>query len=318
MRRGFDSEVLDSRVLESGASEPITGNMLVDPVVVFRSVGRPACDERAFVLTAVLIDNEIMAEPAGFALRVSHRQSAHAAHHLRQYDEERRRPRPRVPAMAQHPHAWRGSAIYAAVLLIAAVLAANHPFSRDLFEVGTVRGSMLASGQWWRAFTALTLHWDFEHLLGNLGAGALFGFFTARQLGNGRAWLLVLLAAGCANLFEVTLVGKEYVSAGASTAVFASVGLLAAHTWRTRRGFGLPGWRQAAPLIGGLLLLAWLGTEGQNTDVLAHALGFLFGGLAGVAMAAPWGARQLSRLPQSVAGISTLAALALCWGLALA
>jgi len=291
--------------------------MLVDPVVVFRSVRRPACDERAFVLTAVLIDNEIIEEPTGFALCVDQRQAAHATHHLHQYDEERRRPRPRLPAMRQHPHAWRGAAVYAALIVLVAIAAATHAFARDLFDAGAVRGTMLASGEWWRAFTALTLHWDLEHLLGNLGAGVLFGYFAARQLGNGRAWLLVLLAAGSANLVEVMLVSPEYISAGASTAVFATVGLLAAHTWRTRRGFGLPGWRQAAPLIGGLMLLAWLGTEGENTDVLSHALGFTFGALAGLVCATTPGARLLERIPQWIAGVAVPAWLALCWSLAL-
>jgi membrane associated rhomboid family serine protease len=292
--------------------------MLADPVVVYRSVRRPACDERAFVLTAVLIDNEVLEEPAGFALCVDQRQAAHATHHLHQYDEERRRPRPRLPAMRQYPHAWQGSVAYAAVMVLVAIAAATHAFTRDLFDAGAVHGAMLATGQWWRAFTALTLHWDLEHLLGNLGAGSLFGYFAARQLGAGRAWLLVLLAAGIANLVEVTLVSNSYVSAGASTAVFATVGLLAAHTWRTRRGFGLPGWRQAAPLIGGLLLLAWLGTEGENTDVLSHGLGFAFGAVAGLAAATQAGARLLERIPQALAGAAVLGWLSLCWSLALA
>lgn len=291
--------------------------MLPDPVVVFRSARQKPCDERAFVLTAVLIDSEIIPEPGGFALCVAHRQSAHAAHHLHQYEEERRRPRPRMPAMVQHPHAWRGSVVYAIAIVLVAFAAANHVFARDLFDAGAVHGAMLAHGEWWRAFTALTLHWDLQHLLGNLGAGVVFGFFASRQLGSGRAWLLVLLSAAAANFIEVPLVSQEFVSAGASTAVFAIVGLLAAHTWRTRRGFGLPGWRQAAPLIGGLLLLAWLGTEGENTDVLAHGLGFACGALAGLGAATKQGAALLERIPQPIAGAAALAMLAMAWWLAL-
>lgn len=292
--------------------------MLADQVVVFRSARRPACDERAFVLTAVLIDNQVIAEPGGYALCVDQRLAAHAAHHLHQYDEERGRPRPRLPAMRQHPHAWRGSVVYAAALVMLAIAAAAHVSARDLFDAGAVQGTMLAKGEWWRAFTALTLHWDLQHLLGNLGAGTLFGFLAARQLGNGHAWLIVLLAAGLANLLEVPLVGNEHVSAGASTAVFATVGLLAAHTWRTRRGFGLPGWRESAPLIGGLMLLAWLGTEGQNTDVLSHGLGFAAGAAAGLCAASATGARLLERIPQHMAGAAALAWVSLCWWLALA
>lgn len=292
--------------------------MLLDPVVVFRSARQKPCDERAFVLTAVLIESQVIAEPGGFALCVAQRQSAHAAHHLHQYEQERRRPRSRVPAMVQHPHAWRGSVAYAIAIVVVALAAANHLFPRDLFDAGAVRGTMLADGEPWRAFTALTLHWDLEHLLGNLGAGVVFGYFAARQLGNGRAWLLVLLSAAAANVIEVLLVPHGFVSAGASTAVFAIVGLLAAHTWRTRRGFGLPGWRQAAPLIGGVMLLAWLGTEGENTDVLAHGLGFACGALTGIAAATRRGAAWLERVPQRVAGAGALLLPLVAWWLALA
>jgi membrane associated rhomboid family serine protease len=203
------------------------------------------------------------------------------------------------------------------VVILVAFAAINHAVLRDLFDAGAARGNMLTSGQWWRAFTALTLHWDIQHLLGNLGAGGLFGYLAAKQLGNGHAWLLTLIAAGTANLIEVTVVADTYVSAGASTAVFAIVGLLAAHTWRTRRGLGLPGWRQAAPLIGGVLLLAWLGTAGEHTDVLSHALGFACGGVAGVAAATQRGSRLLQRVPQAVAGVAASMWLALCWWLAL-
>jgi membrane associated rhomboid family serine protease len=291
--------------------------MLVDPVVVFRSMSRAACDERAFVLTAVLIDNEIAEEAQGHALLVSARQAAHATHHLHQYDRERPRTRPRFPAMVRHKEAWRGAVGYALVVIFAAMAAVWHWFDADLFMAGAAQSALMLEGQWWRAWTALTLHWDMEHLLGNLGAGALFGYFAAQQLGNGRAWLLVLIAAGAANLVEALMVPGDFLSAGASTAVFATVGLLAAHTWRTRRGFALPGWRRAAPLIGGVLLLAWLGTAGEHTDVLSHGLGFVTGIAAGLLAASTAGARLLERVPQRAAAVFTLGWLGLCWVLAL-
>jgi len=161
------------------------------------------------------------------------------------------------------------------------------------------------------------LHWDFEHLLGNLMGGALFGYFAGQQLGNGRAWLLITLGAGIANLIETTMVADAFVSAGASTAVFAAVGLLAAHTWLQRRAFGLPRWRRIAPLIGGLLLLAWLGTEGEHTDVLSHGLGFTCGAVLGAACVTKIGAAWMQRLPQRWAAAMTLGVIALSWLLAL-
>jgi membrane associated rhomboid family serine protease len=291
--------------------------MLIDPVVVYRSARRAACDERAFVLTAVLIANEVVEVGGEFALLVGQREAAHAAHHLHQYEEERRRPRPKSPPLKLYPHAWRGTVVYALLLIAISLVAAQHWFTSDLFAVGAADRSALHGGQWWRAWTALTLHWDLEHLLGNLVAGAVFGYFAAQQLGNSRAWLLITLGAGVANLIESTLVSDGFVSAGASTAVFAAVGLVAAHAWRQRRAFVLPGWRRIAPLIGGVMLLAWLGTEGEHTDVLSHGLGFACGAVLGALGETRLASAWLERLSQRWAAGVAVAMIALCWVLAL-
>lgn len=269
------------------------------------------------MLTAVQIPSEVSFEDGQFALLVAHRQAAHAAHHLHQYDGERRHVRPRIPPVKHHPGAWRGALAYALVLLLVAFIGAQHLPGLDLFAQGAMSGEAVQAGEWWRAWTALTLHWDAEHLLGNLGFGALFGFFAAQQFGNGRAWLLVMLGAGAANLFEGALLSPEYISAGASTAVFAAVGLIAANTWQMRRAHHVPGWRRAAPLVGGIMLLAWLGTEGEHTDVLSHGLGFAAGLVLGLLSGTRPGERLLARIPQALAGAVILAWLAGCWALAL-
>lgn len=291
--------------------------MLIDPVVVYRSARRAACDERAFVLTAVLIANEVAEDDGGFVLLVGQREAAHAAHHLHQYEEERRRPRPKPPPLKLYPQAWRGILVYTLLLIAVSLIAAQHWVTPDLFDVGAADRSAVHAGQWWRAWTALTLHWDLEHLLGNLVAGTVFGYFAAQQLGNGRAWLLITLGAGIANLIESTLVADGFVSAGASTAVFAAVGLIAAHAWRQRRAFVIPGWRRIAPLIGGVMLLAWLGTEGEHTDVLSHGLGFVCGATLGALGQTHVGSTWLERISQRWAAALTIAVIAVCWMLAL-
>jgi len=74
-------------------------------------------------------------------------------------------------------------------------------------------------------------------------------------------------------------------SIGASTAVFAALGLLVAYTWR--RGFfrDTP-WRgRIAPIVAGLGLLAFTGTSGENTDLGAHLFGFIMGFGSGLVLA---------------------------------
>ncbi|MCE1226661.1 MAG: hypothetical protein LWW87_09280 [Geobacteraceae bacterium] len=44
--------------------------------------------------------------------------------------------------------------------------------------------------------TALTLHADLQHLLGNLTIGGLFVFLLCRETGTGLSWFLLLAAGG--------------------------------------------------------------------------------------------------------------------------
>jgi membrane associated rhomboid family serine protease len=146
-------------------------------------------------------------------------------------------------------------------------------------------------------------------------------------LGVGHAWLLTLLAASSSNLIEGWLGAADYRSVGASTAVFAAVGLLAAHEWR-QRGRGAQSWaRRAAPLVVGIALLGLLGSGGGlpeqgpeatgGTDLFAHALGFALGAVVGAFIAVPRINAVLRRVPQWVSGVSAVVLCAVAWGLAL-
>jgi len=302
------------------------------PVVVFRAASRQACEERAFVLTAVGIDSQVDVEAEGYCLLVEQPVMAHAHHHLWQYEEERRRrPAPVTPVRPQ-PLAWRGSILYCILLLLPPILLAQGWFRIDPYESATLNPALVRGGEWWRALTALTLHWDFQHLLGNLGSGALLGYSAAQVWGNARAWLLVLVAATAANFIEASLgVSNGYVSAGASTAVFAALGLVAAAAWRARgRQFGSPLTRWA-PLVAGVAMLGFFGAgssvpvaglpqpqllpfeEPVSTNVLSHLLGFLCGVGLGAVAAGVRGSRMLAALPTWVAVMLTVAPLLLAW-----
>jgi membrane associated rhomboid family serine protease len=110
----------------------------------------------------------------------------------------------------------------------------------------------------------------------------------------------------------------EHRSIGASTAVFAALGLLTAFTWR--RGFlrETP-WRgRIAPIVAGIGLLAFTGTAGENTDLLAHLFGFVDGFVGGVVLARwahlEW--LQRRRVQSLCAGIAALTVLgAWVWAL---
>jgi membrane associated rhomboid family serine protease len=288
--------------------------------VLYASASRAECEERAFILAAVGIAAVIDSDGLSYRLAVETALAASATHHLDAWDRERRaaqRPLPAAAAPRVHAGAWLGCLAYVAVLLGISAMLSTVPAPVASFARGTLEGAAVQSGQWWRAWTALTLHWDAPHLIANIGAGVWFGFLAARQIGVGTAWLLIVTGAAAANLFDALLGPPSYVSAGASTMVFAALGLLAAHSWRSR--LYLPQRRALrwAPLVGGVVLLGWFGSAGEGTDMVAHALGFSCGGLLGVAVAIPVVAAAFERLPQWLSAAAALGSLLLAWWCAL-
>ena len=154
-------------------------------------------------------------------------------------------------------------------------LAGHHPV--DWKTLGNAHAGKIMDGQWWRLITALTLHADWQHLLGNLLIGGIFISRLCRDLRSGPAWLLLLAAGTLGNLVNAWLQSPAHRAVGASTAIFGAVGTLAAismvryrHNLRRRR-------RWTLPVAAALGLLAMLGAGGENTDLGAHLFGFLFG-----------------------------------------
>ncbi|MDE2219185.1 MAG: rhomboid family intramembrane serine protease [Gammaproteobacteria bacterium] len=292
--------------------------MIEDLREVYRSTSHPACRDRALVLTAVNIENIMLTEGVDCLLCVDAADATRALAHLRQYEAENHAvPVVRVAARV-YPFAWAGAIVYALVLLGVAFAIANGYWRPEAFENGALDAGLVQQGQWWRAWTALTLHLDANHIVANLGGGIWFGYLAARQLGSGRAWLYIVTGAALANLLEGLLGPAAHRSVGASTAVFTALGLMAAHSWRTRLPLRQSWARRWAPLVAGTVLLGWLGTAGEGTDVVAHLMGFLVGCLLGATAGVPAVARRLERLPQWLAGAAALAALAIAWACALA
>lgn len=150
----------------------------------------------------------------------------------------------------------------------------------DLKELGTAHAENIVSGQWWMTVTALTLHADLPHLLGNLTIGGIFIILLCRELGSGLAWTLLLASGAFGNLLNAWLQSPDHRSVGASTAVFGAVGILAAISAVRYRNQLRQRW--FVPVAAGLALLAILGTEGKQTDLGAHLFGFVTGICFGV------------------------------------
>ncbi len=243
------------------------------------------CADLAFVLSAVGIPHERRTTATGASLWVAPEDHPRAARELGAYLRENRRQAPPAVVWPSHPHPMYGVIGYAFVLIAVTLAAVMHAGDRGWVSAGVLDAGFLARGEWWRVFTALTLHADVLHLLSNLAFGALFGYPAARLFGPGVAWLLILLGGGLAYGIDAILHPPEHHLLGASTAVFTALGLIAAYGWRRHMRNWSRWMRNASPLIGGLALLAFTGTGGENTDLLAHLAGFVVGSATGAACA---------------------------------
>lgn len=268
------------------------------------------------MLHAVGIGSQVVPYGELWSLVVPPQSSTAATNHLRGYERENP-PKRRVLARPEqmHPRAWIGPVVFVLVMVLIAWLAGHRTFATNWFAAGVLDTAAVRGGEPWRTVTALTLHFDVSHLLSNLGFGAFFGWLAAQLLGPGVAFGGAVAAAGLANALNASVQPASHVSAGASTMVFALLGLLAAYAWRRRADSGERWAYRWAPLIAGVFLLGFMGVGGENTDVLAHLTGFMTGGVTG------WWLGRLPRIPgpriQWLTGLASLAVIAGAWALAL-
>lgn len=153
-----------------------------------------------------------------------------------------------------------------------------------LEEIGAMDSQKVMTGELWRIGTALFLHADVAHLTANLVSGFFVLSAVLTSLGRLRGALLLLLSSLVANA-SVALLGaaSTYRSLGASTGIFAGLGLLTGTALRSSgRRTGLFRWRGLfLPLAAGLTLLGLFGAGETHTDVTAHAAGFMSGLISG-------------------------------------
>ncbi|MBL8266342.1 rhomboid family intramembrane serine protease [Steroidobacter sp.] len=286
-------------------------------VEVFRSLRMPECDQQSLVLSAVGIHSWTVVRGGMFVVAVEEGSEALARHHLLAVAREANIPVPTPKLPKLRPRAWNGSILYALVMMIVAYAAGSGAFGLDWLETGALNGAIPSSHEWWRVVTALTLHADVGHLLSNLMFGTVLGYLASRSLGNGVAWAAILVGAMMGNALDALWMPEQQRSIGASTAVFAALGILSAYAWTLESATNLRWAKRLGPLIAGVILLGFLGAGGERTDVVAHVTGFASGCLLGVGLGKTPERRFDSRVLQLATGAFTLATLAVAWMCAL-
>ena len=287
------------------------------PETVFRTLDRRTCQDAALVLEALGLHPVVHELGDQWTIDVAPRDAAQARRELGAWQAENRSVRPETPPREPVADGRPGVLAYVLVVIAVALAVTNFALDRDWLAAGGVDGAAMRAGEWWRAFTALTLHAGVEHMAGNIFFGGLFGWAAGRYLGSGVAWLLILLAGASGNIINVAIMGETHRSIGASTAVFAALGLLGSLGWAGRRHSAKGRIYRWGPIIAAVALLAYTGAGGERTDIGAHIWGFVAGLAAGL-LAARMPPALLSRgRLQAVAGAAALATIVLAWALAL-
>ncbi len=276
---------------------------------------RDALTDASLVLTAVGIEHRLEKAEGQWHLLVDELDAHRASAELQRYHDENRVnvAAPSGPRVLER--GWMGVFGYLLVIWLLPTLEGYNAFDWDWRGRGSMHAQSVLDGQWWRTVTALTLHADLAHLLGNSLFGAAFGLYIGRYLGSGFGWLLILLAGAAGNAANAFVQPDHFRSIGASTATFGALGLGATFFWR-RGYFSGRNWkRNFAPVFAGIALLAYTGVGDENTDVVAHFMGFIAGTLLGAA-AASVDLRRLGRSGQYLAGLLALSVVAIAWTLA--
>lgn len=279
-----------SRAPAAEVDDAIPGLVALGPVHTERKVR-----DWALVLQSMSTWHVIRRTHAGWVVLVRDEDYPAASGSIDRYEAENRDWPPR-PARERTRHASSPLVpivflVLAAFLLITGPAGANSAW----FERGVAVSSRVLGSEPWRAVTALTLHADAVHAMGNAISGTVFVSALQRRIGTGGA-VLATLASGIvgnvANAVYHQLTVGHHASLGASTAIFGAIGLLAAtQLVLDRPGHGAkrerPWTEIAGPIVGGFALLGALGAGGERTDLGAHFFGFLAGVVIGLAVAFP-------------------------------
>lgn len=233
--------------------------------------------EYSLVLKSLEISHDFHASAEGYYISIASIDQERALEALRSYEIENQHWPPRSKR-EKLPYASTQSGIWLALILALFFLITGPVSSRSVwFEHGTAVSKQITHGAIWQAATALTLHADTAHILGNAVAGGVFFSSVHKRLGTGRGLFFTLAAGIAGNVANAFFQEPTHRSIGASTAVFAAIGILVGTQFLTNERNGSHRWvERAKPWVGGFVLLGLLGASPQS-DIWAHFWGLACG-----------------------------------------
>jgi len=206
-----------------------------------------------------------------------------------------------IPSRQRAPRRWAVPLLFVLlwICFLAVAILPDPQQQRLMLDWGALSGGLAAPAEWMsalrdgrllRLFTALFLHADWAHLLGNLVFLLIFGLSAERAMGPWRLLALFLFGGAVANLAAAIAIGTpDRLIIGASGAVSALIGAYLALFPGAKLGVVVPLGLflqfvkvPAALLIGVWALLqlvfTFIGPAFGAVAWSAHLAGFAFGG----------------------------------------
>lgn len=169
------------------------------------------------------------------------------------------------------------------------------------------RAQVLGHGEWWRLFTATTLHGSPGHLIGNLVTFLIVGFLLEPMIGIG--WFAALYFTGgfAGAVLSTMLNAPDALSVGASGAIMATLAALFILSFHA----GAPRPNLMRRVAAGSLfpaLMPAVARGGTITDVNAHLGGCMAGAVLAFIILIAWNDEE-----ENLPGRSIAATIAGCW-----
>ncbi|MDB6058766.1 MAG: Rhomboid family protein [Verrucomicrobiales bacterium] len=254
--------------------------MNTEPTFI-RARSRRQVMDWGLVLASQGIDAAIVRENDTWALAVAPHEYDRAIKAVDQYVTENRG--------WKWQHSLPGSDLFFhwGALLWALAIGAIYYWSMVQFPqmkiAGAVDSDLVHAGQWWRLFTAVSLHADMSHLMANMTTGVILLGFAMARFGPGPAVLATYVAGVLGNVAGLYLYHGEHRSLGASGMVMAALGILAVQSFALWHKDHSARQLVARAFFAAVLILILIGTSPES-DIVAHFGGFFAGAIFGYAL----------------------------------
>ncbi len=153
-----------------------------------------------------------------------------------------------------------------------------------LKSAGMVDSRAVFAGQWWRLFTAVTLHENLPHLISNAATGFLLLGLAMARYGPGIAVLAAFLAGVVGNFASVIVDPVAHESLGASGMVTGALGLIMVQSFRPAHKYRVASHFLLRAVAAGVLIFVLIGFGPGTDTTVAHIGGFLTGAMFGLVL----------------------------------